>query len=133
MSNTYSNKSELIGNSLYVAHLLFVYFIIFGCFLPSKYLWIHILCWPIVRLHWYLNDDYCFLTQLEYKLKKNTIDKQLSKNSDPEASFMKSIYENFSKTKMTNAEADVITTTIFMTAWIISITRFIYYLQHRWF
>ena len=32
MNYTNSNKSELIGNSLYVAHLLFVYFIIFGCF-----------------------------------------------------------------------------------------------------
>ena len=126
------DKTQILGNSLYIAHLLFVYFIIFGCFLPSKYLWIHILCWPLVRLHWYLNDDYCFLTQLEYKLKKNTIDKQLNKRNDPEASFMKTIYENFSKTKMTNAEADVITYSIFITAWTISVTRFIYYIQARW-
>jgi hypothetical protein len=128
-----SNKNNLLTNTLYISHMTFVYFIIFGCFLPSQYLWVHIICWPLVRLHWYLNDGYCVLTQLEYRLKKNTINKNANNNSDPEASFMKNIYENFTKTRMTNEEADVITTTLFTVVWIISVTRFIYYIQGKWF
>ncbi len=50
-------------------HKLIVYFMILGFLLPYKYLYIFLLTWPIVYIHWQLNNDMCCLTQLEYYLK----------------------------------------------------------------
>ena len=53
-------------------HKLLVYFMVFGCLLPPQYLWIHLLFWPIVLIHWQFNDGKCCLTQLELYLKNGT-------------------------------------------------------------
>lgn len=42
--------------------------IVFGCFLPAKYLPFHLLAWPIVYLHWQFNNNRCILTQLEIEI-----------------------------------------------------------------
>lgn len=61
------NKILLI-NLLNIIHKLFVYFLFLGFLLPKKYLYIHLLTLPLVKLHWILNDGNCFLTKYQQRL-----------------------------------------------------------------
>jgi hypothetical protein len=53
-----------------IIHTFVVIFMYFGFLLPKKYLLYFIFTWPIVFLHWQLNDGICCLTQFEYWLHK---------------------------------------------------------------
>ncbi len=52
-----------------IIHKLFVYFMILGFLLPRKYLYLFLISWPLVYIHWNLNNNKCILTEWEYKLK----------------------------------------------------------------
>ena len=54
-----------------IVHLLVVLFISFGFLLPKEYLWIHLCGWPLIRIHWLMNNNYCILSQIEIALTKH--------------------------------------------------------------
>ena len=62
---------------LYVIHNLFIVFVAFGFLLPSKYLIYYVFCWPIMLLHWTLNDNNCFMTQLQNYIKHESSNKTI--------------------------------------------------------
>jgi len=45
-------------------HIIGIYFVRFGWIIYPKILFIH----PIIILSWYLNDNKCLITQIEYKI-----------------------------------------------------------------
>jgi hypothetical protein len=49
-------------------HILVVFILLFGVFLPSKYLIYYIFLWPAIYIHWYFNDNQCMLSEIEYNL-----------------------------------------------------------------
>jgi hypothetical protein len=52
-------------------HYAYMLTLIFGIFLPSKYL-IYFLCLlPAIYIHWYFNNNKCMLAELESSLDNN--------------------------------------------------------------
>ena len=47
------------------SHLLLLFVLIFGVFLPGKYLIYFLFLLPAIYIHWYFNDNKCMLTELE--------------------------------------------------------------------
>ena len=45
--------------------------LIFGFFIPDKYLIYYLIIWPAIYIHWLFNDDKCMLTDIENKLNDN--------------------------------------------------------------
>ena len=58
---------SLIG-FLAAVHLVSTLFLFFGCLVPQKFLWVHALFWPLVFLHWQLNNGNCIITDLQKKV-----------------------------------------------------------------
>lgn len=52
---------------LSILHLTSTFFLFFGCLVPQKFLWVHVLFWPLVFLHWQLNNGNCIITDLQKK------------------------------------------------------------------
>ena len=61
--------NKIILYLVILLHKLIVYFTIFGWLMPIKYVKMHLLCFPLILIHWQLNDNKCILTQLEHHLK----------------------------------------------------------------
>ncbi len=53
---------------LLVLHLASTFFLFFGCLVPQKFLWVHVLFWPLVFLHWQLNNGNCIVTDFQKKV-----------------------------------------------------------------
>lgn len=114
-------------------HKLLVYFMIFGCLLPEKYLWIHLLLWPIVYVHWQFNDEKCCLTQLELYLKYNTSRKDAPKvehDHGEDFYFLRKLLADFNL-NLTIEQMHTGTYVVFTTSWFISFIRYLVY--KKWF
>jgi len=85
----------------------------FDYFLPAKYLWIHIPMFPSLLIHWELNDNYCFLSQMENRLRNIPDKKVYNDHDDPDATFMKKVFNNLLKIKFTDREANIMVYLIF--------------------
>ena len=62
------------------SHLLLLFVLIFGVFLPSKYLIYFLFLLPAIYIHWYFNDNKCMLTELESRFDQ----KHVNLNNDYE-------------------------------------------------
>lgn len=111
-------------------HKLLVYFMIFGCFLPPKYLWIHLFFWPIVYLHWQFNDGKCCLTELELYLKNVKDAPTADKDYGEEHYFIKKILADYN-INLTSEEMHKGTLTLLTVSWLVSLIRFLTY--KNWF
>jgi|SaaInlV_125m_DNA_1040241.scaffolds.fasta_scaffold01146_10 hypothetical protein len=66
-------------NAIGVLHLLIYLFMILAHFSFNLYiLWIHIIFSCVILLHWKLNDNKCFLTELEASLRHVSVKETLS-------------------------------------------------------
>ena len=63
-----------IADHINFIHKLISYFVVFGCLLPTKYLIIHLSFMFLLYTHWYLNDNYCFFSMIEYVLRGKEVD-----------------------------------------------------------
>lgn len=86
-------KHILFLKLLIIFHKLLVYFMMFGFLLPRKYLFYHLITFPLIILHWIFNEEKCFLTELEYKLKGLKDAPVYTK--DHNYPFMKRVYADF--------------------------------------
>lgn len=112
---------KFLKKVVYLIHKLFVYFLIFGAFLPEKYLFYYIIAWPITYIHWQINNNRCILTQLEYALDDKPYPPTVDKDND--SPFMKTIFDELN-IKASNSEIHytiVYGNTIF---WLIGVIRY---------
>lgn len=108
--NIYMNKI-LSDRILILIHKLFVFFIFFGFLLPRKYLLLHFFTYPILKLHWFLNNNKCFLTELH--------------NNNVEARdypFMRQLFSDLGL-KLTNKQVEYFTDYGFIFSWLITFFR----------
>jgi len=104
-------------------HVLILLFIIFGFLLPSKYLIIYVLFWPLIYLHWQLNNNNCYLTELQYKLEN----KPLQVTTENNYPFVKGVLNNIGiKMNDNNIHKLVIYGITFL--WLIGFIRFLLYI-----
>ena len=108
---------------LVLLHVLILLFMIFGFLLPSKYLIIYVLCWPSIYLHWQLNNNNCYLTELQYKLEN----KPLQVTTENNYPFVKGVLNNIGiKMNDNNIHKLVIYGITFL--WLIGFIRFLLYI-----
>ncbi len=107
---------------VHIFHLLLVFSVTFGFLLPNKFLIYHLVSWPLVWLHWNLNNDYCFLTQYERKL-KNKISPHNKSDNKSNSEFMKKIFNNMG-IYMSVEKILILTKILFTTSWLISAYRY---------
>ena len=105
-----------------VIHRIVVYFMVFGFILPKKYLKFHLLTYPLIWLHWKLNNNKCFLTELEYKLKGIKYEDTPSYNKDHDFPYMRKIFNEFGLYPSDESIHQVVMATI-LVSWLISFTR----------
>jgi hypothetical protein len=110
---------------VHVCHRLLVYFMSLGCFLPEKYLWLHLLLWPIVFAHWQFNDQKCCVTQLEIYLKNKKCDASphIQDDHGNDYYFLKKLLKDFN-IEMTKEDMQTGIHVLFTTSWAISLFRF---------
>lgn len=82
----------LLINILVFSHSLIVLFLFWGFLLPKKYLVYHLIAWPIVWLHWQLNNQRCILTEWEFKL-RGVHDQEIIKVTENDSPFMRKFYK----------------------------------------
>jgi hypothetical protein len=109
---------SLIG-FLAVVHLVSTFFLFFGCLVPKKFLWAHALFWPLVFLHWHLNNGNCIITDLQ----KRVGDQQLTAKSGSWP-YIRSLLATFGDTEniQDNHIRDAIYT-IYTVSWAVSLYR----------
>ena len=112
----------LLAKLVQIIHILFISVVIFGCLFPPRFLIYHLILWPGLLLHWKLNNNKCFLTEIEKKLRgtKTTL---LQDNW----SFSKNILNSMGlsiviKTKNTENFFHI----IYILSWLISLFRLYY-------
>lgn len=99
---------------IYIIHIILVYFIILGFLLPYEYLWIHLLTFPLIVLHWKTNNDKCILTEYEYT------SEQIDNKKAP---FMQKFFASYGL-NLNDKDADKATYILFTTTWLISCIRY---------
>lgn len=104
---------------VHLIHKLFLFFIIFGVFLPEKYLFYYIITFPIVYIHWKLNNNYCILTQLEYMIDNKPYPPTIDKNHP----FIKSIFDELN-IKISSSELHNTILYGYNILWLIGIIRY---------
>ena len=65
----------LTAKMVYFTHIASILFLVFGCLLPLGWLKIHLIALPVVMVQWWVNSDRCVLTQLQYWLEGETVQK----------------------------------------------------------
>ncbi len=92
-----------------------------GFLLPRKYLYLYIIAWPIVYIHWQLNNNKCILTEIEYKLqnKKNTP----TANKDHDFPFINKMLNEWN-IYLSNNQIHYLIFFILTITWIIGLIRF---------
>lgn len=113
---------EILIKIIVLFHKLLVYFMLFGFVLPKKYLYLHIMTWPIVYLHWQINNDKCFLTELEYKLKGIPYKSVPNSSNDHDYPFMRRIFGDIGL-NLTNEQIHSFILKYLTLAWAISLIR----------
>jgi len=112
---------KFLKKVVYLIHKLFVYFLVFGAFLPEKYLFLHIIAWPLTYIHWQFNEQRCILTELEYLIDNKPFPPKVQEDDD--FPFMKNIFDEIG-IKIKNSELHniiVYGNTIF---WLIGVIRY---------
>ena len=104
-------------------HVFILFFMIFGFLLPSKYLIIYVLFWPLIYLHWQLNNNNCYLTELEYKLEN----KPLPSSREHNYPFVKGVLNNIG-IKMNDANIHKLVIYGITFLWLIGFIRFLLYI-----
>lgn len=119
---------NIIISIIVILHKLLVYFMFFGCFLPAKYLPFHLVAWPLVYLHWIMNNNKCALTQLELKLRTGDSNNAptVDKDHDGDYYFMKKLLADFNL-ELRDDQMASFTYGIFTVSWIISLIRYVNY------
>jgi len=105
---------------LEIIHRILVYFMLFGFILPIKFLYIHIFAWPLVYLHWQLNNDRCILTEWEYKLKGIEYKYIPTSSEDHDWPFMRKAL-SILNINLTNKQMDKYIKKYLTIAWLISL------------
>ena len=119
-----SFKSKLVK----IIHYIVTFTLIFGIFLPNKYLIYYIFLWPAVYAHWFFNDNKCMLTELELHFNQ----KFININIDEEVNHHKHI-ENLEGLKKFNIYFDNIDSftsyfyNIVVVCWVIGFIRLVVY------
>lgn len=84
---------KIIKIMLISIHKLLVYFMFFGVFLPERLLIYFLITWPLIYLHWQLNNNRCILTELEYFIDNKPYPPTVDKDHD--YPFMRSVLADF--------------------------------------
>lgn len=103
-------------------HKLVVYFSFLGFLLPKKYLIYHLFAYPLLRVHWKLNNNRCILTELEYKL-KNMNNPPIYKE-DHDYPYMQKLFKSYGF-NFDNKQLHDITMNGLLLSWIITSIRLI--------
>jgi hypothetical protein len=113
------NMNEILIGLIIFIHELLIYFLIFGFLLSKNYLIYHIIFLPVTYIHWMTNNDKCFLTDLEYKL-KNKDSPYTHDNANP---FMKRFFSKFG-INLTDDNTYKLTMILFVSSWLISLYKY---------
>lgn len=125
-----SDNSCLI-TLVHIFHKILVYFMVFGCLLPQKYLLPHLLLWPIVYIHWQFNDQRCCLTQLELYLKDKTkTAPTIQEDHGDDYYFLKSLLKDYD-IELSKDHMQLGIYTLFTASWLISLVRYLKYKQKQ--
>ena len=114
-----------IGNIIEFVHTIFVLVMSYGFILPSPYLKYYLILLPLTFFHWYINNNKCILSELEYKFKgykKKIISK---KNNYP---FIKKMYSKFN-IHLSNEQIHHFIIMKIIIFWLIGFTRYLKYIQ----
>ena len=113
---------------VHVFHRVIVYITIFGFLLPKKYLLYHLLLFPIMLVHWILNDNKCILTELEVKLSGKSWGESSREFSIKVLRTLGFKLENVNMKRedRCNDKITQIYITIYGISWFISLVRYIY-------
>lgn len=66
-------STRMIVRFVQAIHILVLVFVLSGWLLPfPPWLWAHVFFIPLLILHWRTNQNQCFLTQLEARLKEDS-------------------------------------------------------------
>jgi hypothetical protein len=104
---------------LSVLHLASTFFLLFGCLVPQKFLWVHVLFWPLVFLHWQLNNGNCIVTDLQKKVGDPNI--TAKSGSWP---YIRSLLANFGDTRaISDTQIHIAIYTIYTVSWAVSLYR----------
>ena len=109
-------------------HIALLFILIFGVFLPGKYLIYYLILWPAVIIHWSFNDNKCMLTELESQLNENHV----NMNINDEIIHYKylAIFKNFKKINIYFDSIDKFASylhAIYMICWLVGFIRFLNY------
>lgn len=75
-------------------HILFILFIVLTPFLGSNYLlMLHVVAVPFLLLHWVWNDNTCFLTTLERKIKSSLYGEEIKDDDCITCQLINPIYD----------------------------------------
>lgn len=118
---------QIIINLIVLIHKLIVYLMLFGFLLPQKYLYLHLIAWPAVYLHWQLNNDKCFLTELEYTLKDIEYDKIPKSKDDHDFPFMRRIFNDDLGLQLTDLQIHTYILKYLTIVWFVSLIRIMFY------
>lgn len=126
--------SIFVANVIRIIHYILMLSLLFGIFLPSKYLIYYIFLWPAVYLHWYFNGNRCMLTELE----SNFDQKFISVNNHEEVLHHKyvEIFENLKKINIYFDNMDSFTSyfyNVVVVLWIVGIVRLLHYYKKNIF
>jgi len=106
-----------------IIHTLFVLFVILTPFIGSNYfLLLHSIILPFVVAHWVMNDNSCFLTLLEQKIKSKIYGTPINLNECFTSKLIHPIY-NF---KASNEQFTISIYLITIILWLISIGKLLY-------
>ena len=109
-------------------HYAFMLVLVFGVFLPGKYLIYFLFLLPAIYIHWYFNDNRCMLTELESYFDQ----KHVNLNNDDEVYHYKyiNVLEMLKKINIYFDSADFFTSylyNIFFICWVVGFIRFLNY------
>ena len=119
---------NILSNLVRFAHFLLIIILIFGIFLPSKYLIYYLILLPGMYIHWHFNDNKCMLTELESVFD----DKYTYLNNHEEMRYYKYLYvfDLLKKIKIYPGNYDFFTSylyNIFFICWIVGLIRLLNY------
>jgi len=111
-----------------IIHLLLLFTLIFGVFLPNKYLIYYLFLLPAIYVHWFFNDNKCMLTELESQFDQ----KHVNLNNHEEVRHYKyiDIFEILKKINIHFDSTDSFNSylyNIFFICWVVGLIRFFNY------
>ena len=101
-------------------HLMCLLFLIFGFFFNPPITFFHLIAIPAVTTHWWLNNNQCFLTQLQKKFEANT--SEITKNL--EGSFTRSILLKVG-ISLTDQQMKLLIYSVMGVSWALSLIKFL--------